>query len=567
MQPAGGGEPLQFQLSGSLAGLQPLATESGAGGGVATTISFVAPAGGQAPSVSAPVSLEGAPGIAVPVPDIVLEAPFPAGPIGDQQITVSNSAGIGTLAASNDDGNVVLRQPNAQHLTLSGPLFAVERSLQSFTYQGAAASSDQVMITASDYARTSAPFAIAVANASAGSVYDWNGSSFASFADPAQWSGKSGEVASPPGGADIASFGSGNYTATGDGAVGELSLGGTLTLTGNLSAQGLPGDDTALSIDQNGALTLAGGALLSAGGTAAVGIGGNGMLTLMGGALALTGSSGSDTLLIGENAASSGAVFDLEQITAAGSITVGDGGSGTLQLTGVAASASDGGADIGAAPGGSGTAVINGGEWTNFGQLIIGDAGNGSLLIDGAANGITGQVTAFDATLGNQTRSTGTATVAGGDLLVANELAATSTLAVGAGGSGTLSISDDGNVTIDAAQATVRHSTLVADTGRLFVGSGPGGSGMVGIGTGGSLLVDGGAVVGEAGGSGSIAVAANPADVGLLAMTGMLTIGAVGTATLGGPDAPLRASAVSVAAGGLIEGTGTLSGDGAATTR
>ena len=52
------------------------------------------------------------------------------------------------------------------------------------------------------------------------------------------------------------------------------------------------------------------------------------------------------------------------------------------------------------------------GDRRRAGQLTVGDGGRGSLLIGGAANGITGQVTAFDATIGAQAGANGSVTLA-----------------------------------------------------------------------------------------------------------------------------------------------------------
>jgi len=557
--PANGGTPLSFALSGNLAGLQPEATVSGSGSGAATTITFAAPSSGEAPGVVAPATLEAAPGIAVPVPDIVLQTPFPPSSPTDTTIDVTITAGSGTLAAGTSADDATLTQNSPQSLTLTGTIDAVERSLQTLTYQGAAAGTDSITISVSDYAGTSAPATIGVTNDSAGAVYAWGSSATGSFGDPTQWTVNGGRATGAPGGADIASFGPGVETVTGDGAVAEITDAGTLTLTGSVSARGLSGG-TALSVDSGGALTLAGGAQLTAVGTAAVGVAGYGQMTVMGGALDLTGGSTTDALVIGENAGSAGAVLDLEEITAAGSAVIGAAGSGTLQLLGVAASASDGGADIGQAAGGRGTVVVNGGEWSTAGSLTVGDAGTGSLTIDGAANGITGQATAFDATIGANAGSTGTVSLSGGDLLVANADASSSTLTVGSGGTGTLAVSDAGNVTVGVALATVNNSTMVFNTGSLIVGAG--GSGQISITTGALLEVDGNTTVGQSGGTGTVTVGESAADTGLFAMTGTLAIGSAGTVTLGGPEALARASAVQVAAGGILDGAGTLSGVG-----
>ena len=132
---------------------------------------------------------------------------------------------------------------------------------------------------------------------------------------------------------------------------------------------------------------------------------------------------------------------------------MGDNGTGTLRLFGASAMVSDGGGDISRGGAGSiGLAVVDGGFWTNAGQLTVGDGGHGSLLIGGAVNGITGQVTAFDVTIGAQAGANGSVTLASGDLLVANATAMTSTLAVGLAGSGTLAVEGNGNVTVGAAR-------------------------------------------------------------------------------------------------------------------
>lgn len=557
--PANGGTPLSFALSGDLAGLQPEATVSGSGSGAATTITFAAPGSGEAPGVVAPATLEAAPGIAVPVPDIVLQTPFPPSSPTDTTIDVTITAGSGALAAGTSADDATLTQNSPQSLTLTGTIDAVERSLQTLTYQGAAAGTDSITISVSDYAGTSAPATIGVTNGSAGAVYAWGSLATGSFGDPTQWTVNGGRATGAPGGADIASFGPGIETVTGDGAVAEMTDAGTLTLTGSVSALGLSGG-TALSVDSGGALTLAGGAQLTAVGTAAVGVAGYGQLTVIGGALDLTGGSTTDALVIGENAGSAGVVLDFEEITAAGSAVIGAAGSGTLQLLGVAASASDGGADIGQTAGGSGTVVVNGGEWSTAGSLTVGDAGTGSLTIDGAANGITGQATAFDATIGAKAGSTGTVSLPGGDLLVANADASSSTLTVGNGGRGMLALSDAGNVTVGVALATVNNSTMVFNTGSLIVGAG--GSGQISITTGASLEVDGNTTIGQSGGTGTVTVGESAADTGLFAMTGTLAIGSAGTVTLSGPEALVRASAVQVAAGGILDGAGTLSGVG-----
>ena len=333
------------------------------------------------------------------------------------------------------------------------------------------------------------------------------------------------------------------------------------TLTGQVIAQGASG--IALVVDGAGALMLAGGAEVSAQAQAIVGATGEGLLTLMGAALALTGAPATDALVIGEAAGSDGTVVNLEQITANGTVVVGQSGSGTLALLGVASSMTAGAATIGRSAGAHGAALVNGGFWaigqstpdvTSSGQLIVGDSGSGTLLIDGAANGITGQVTAFDATIGKQAGSEGSVVLDGGLLLVANTNATGSnTLAVGDSGTGSLAIENFSEVAVGAAAAD--------NNGLLIVGRTADGRGRIRIGDYSALLVYGDAHVGEAG-VGMVTVGGGADHDALFALNGTLTLGAAGQVMLGGLDATVRAEAIHVATGGVISGSGTLSGVG-----
>jgi len=161
---------------------------------------------------------------------------------------------------------------------------------------------------------------------------------------------------------------------------------------------------------------------------------------------------------------------------------VGGAGTGTLSLLGVASTLSDGGADIGQSAGSHGSATVNGGEWTNSGQLIVGDAGIGSLLVSGMNNGIAGQVTAFDATIGNQAGGQGSVTLDGGEFLVANDQVPTSTLSVGGAGTGILAITNGSEVAVGAAlgKPSNNSTTVYPNTGVLAVGT-SGGNGQVSV--------------------------------------------------------------------------------------
>lgn len=348
---SGGSSVLSYTVTGELTELTPVVSVTGSGGSAVSTVTFVAKGTGQRPSVTAPATLHAAPGLAVLVPDIVLATPLPQNPINNNTVLVSVTAHSGGLAAQTDDGNTTITQLDPRTLELAGTLGAVESSLQTLTYDGDAIGNDTISVTVSDYAgQSTTPAEIAATNGTSATQYDWVTSSGGSFGSADQWTVSSAATTTAPGGADIAVFGGGTYTVAGDGAVGEIAVSGTMTMTGAVTVQDTLGQG--LTVDAGGALTLAGGALLTVDDAAVVGSTSDGSLMLMGGALALTGS-GSD-LVVGENAGASGTVLDLEQIDANGNVVVGAAGSGTLHVMGEAAILSDAGAEVGASSGGQG---------------------------------------------------------------------------------------------------------------------------------------------------------------------------------------------------------------------
>ncbi|MCB8882577.1 Hint domain-containing protein [Acidisoma cellulosilytica] len=568
---------LTFALEGDLSGLTPTLAVTGSGTATTTSVSFVAVALGGPPGVIAPPTLEATSASASPVliPNITLSTPLPAAPGDNSTIIVTVSAQTGALAAGSDNGQTTITQINPQTLILAGSLGAVETSLQSLSYQGGAAPTDSIGITVSDYAGTSATALIAVTNnGTTGAEYVWGGGAAGVFSNPAAWQGGSGITA--PGGANRVLFNPGTFTVGGYGAIGSMTVDGSLTLTGAVMAQGLTDQNVVgqgYAVIVNGALTLAAGAVLTAGATTVVGLSGDGVLTIADGALTMTAAGPSEnSLIIGMNADSQGTVLNIEQIEADGTIVVGMAGDGTLKLLGAASSVSDGGADIGQSASASGHVAVDGGEWATDGILTVGDAGAGSVTVTGAANGITGQVTAYDGTIGAQSEGAGKVTLNGGDLLIADEVAASSTLAVGGAGTGTLTLTDGSNATVGVAEAMVVEppvqggaspvTDLIDDTGKLTVGGMTGGSGFVAIGGGASLLVDGSGTIGGSTGAGAVVIGQTPTDAGLLALLGTLTVGASGAVALGGSSATLRASAIMLDTGAALSGAGTVSGDG-----
>ena len=357
-------------------------------------------------------------------------------------------------------------------------LAQIEQYLQTLTYEARGTAADQITVTVTDTSARSGAATINVTNTNVSGAFEWQPTPGSTdFTDPANWS--VGTTA--PGGGNFALFNTGDHTATGNGAVGQLINVGTTTLTGNIVAQGIGG--LALSVDGGGALTLTGGALLNAQQQAIVGRTGDGLLLVAGGMLAVGGASSAENFVIGQQSGSTGTVLNLEQISANGTVVVGGAGTGTLELLGVASSMSDSGADIGQSAGSRGSVIVNGGEWTNNGLLTVGDAGTGSLLINGMNRGITGQVTAYDAAIGNQAGGRGTVTLDGGELLVAN------TSRPPARWSWAMPASAPGAAERQRGRRRRRARPAGNNTGNLIVGAA--GTGLVRIGAYSSLLVYG----------------------------------------------------------------------------
>jgi hypothetical protein len=567
---------LAIDLTGDLTNLTPMLVTANSGTTTTTTVSFVAHGLGATPTVYAPPTLQAVVGSNVLVPNITLATPLPASPGDNDTIIVTLIAGTGTLSAGSDNGNTTISQPDSQTLILSGTLGAVETSLQSLSYQSNVSGADTISISVSDSFGMSSAAIIAVTDGTIGTDFDWTGTGGDSFDDANAWKAGGISPSAVPGGGGDAVFGPGTFSVSGDGAVGRITVNGSLTLTGAVNAQGLTDTNTvgsgfAAIVDGDGSLTLAGGATLTNGGITAVGLNTNGVLTVADGALMLTNASG-ESLVLGLNANSQGTVVDMEQIEAAGTLVVGAAGNGSLHLLGAAATLSDGGADIGQSPGADGLVVVDGGEWSTSGLLTVGDAGSGSIVIGGAASGITGQATAFDAEVGAQAGSHGTVTLQDGDLLIADGTAASSVLTVGGAGAGSLILDGSSNATVGAAQASVSSTpsgggeptitTLIDNTGTLTVGGEAGGSGVITIDGSSSLLVDGDGTIGGIAGTGTVIVGETSTDAALLALLGTLTIGATGQVFLGDALSTVRASAISLEAGATLSGAGTVSGDG-----
>jgi T5SS/PEP-CTERM-associated repeat protein len=179
------------------------------------------------------------------------------------------------------------------------------------------------------------------------------------------------------------------------------------------------------------------------------------------------------------------------------SLVVGLSGTGTLNVA-------DGGivsntfSVIGNFSGSTGTATVTGGgsEWNNSINLVVGNSGTGTLNV--ADGGVVSNLFGY---LGFDTGSTGTATVTGDGSQWNNS----SSLYVGgsssaAGGTGSLTITDDGLVDVAGAFKIWDQGTVTLDGGSLNANAGLDASAGVLDFRDGTLTVTGGAFLPNAGG-------------------------------------------------------------------
>jgi subtilase-type serine protease len=225
-------------------------------------------------------------------------------------------------------------------------------------------------------------------------------------------------------------------------------------------------------------------------------------------------------------------------------LTVGNAGTGTLTISG-GGTATDNNATIGAFANSTGIVTVDGSgsSWATQLQITVGDSGTGSLTI---SNG--GQVSFFNATLGYSTGGVGTVTVTGAGSIL-NGSPASSGLTIGGFGTGTLKILNGGQVNdglgfVGATPGSI-GSVVVDGSGSGWTNNslrvGDGGSGSLSVSNGGFVSVLNTAVIGnQAGSTGTVTVdGANSA----LNST-QLIIGANGSGTL------------TISNGGLVSATG-----------
>src|SRR5262249_22279160 len=131
-------------------------------------------------------------------------------------------------------GGIIEKASSGQDIQLTSSLAAIQSSLRTLTYKASGTTADLLSITVSDFAGSSST-STSITNASSTQQFDWAGSRAGSFGDSTNWTLTGG----PPGGNDIAAFGSGRQTVSGGGAVGEILVSANTTLTGEVTAQGI----------------------------------------------------------------------------------------------------------------------------------------------------------------------------------------------------------------------------------------------------------------------------------------------------------------------------------------
>ncbi len=325
-----------------------------------------------------------------------------------------------------------------------------------------------------------------------------------------------------------------------------------------------------------GAVEVSGGSLRSGAAFLGAAPGGIGMATISGGTwstntrLLHVGYSGTGTMNItgGRVVNSNGVIGSMND--GVGSVAISDGtwrsngslfvggyqgstGKGELIVTGGEVSNNTG--SIGISVGANGSAIVSGGQWNTAGSLTVANLGSGSLTVAG------GLVTCASGVIGTGTSGVGLATITGGTWSTAGGLV------VGGSGVGVLTVSGSGaaggTVIVGGTLSRGAAGTIAIESGgTLRIGSGT---------TTGVLatdLVNNGAIVFAPSGTSVLAHAVSGTGSLTVAGPGRLVVagtsGLAGAATVAGGsllvNGALGSTAVWVEAGGLLGGTGVISG-------
>ncbi len=261
---------------------------------------------------------------------------------------------------------------------------------------------------------------------------------------------------------DVGFLGNGTMTVDTGGTV---VIGHAATFVSNGSTVSGSGINVGNSAVSNGTLTVQNGGLITDGAGMNVGQSGQGLLSVLnGGTINLTGTAGitvglsatsSGTLVIAGTNSANGASSLVNWGTASRGLAIGNGGrgtveietGGTLQMNGTA------GVALGEAGNAAGLLVINGpaalfSEGTASTGLAVGQSGNGTIEIGaGGTFQINATGTNDGIGVGENTGSTGLIVVSGnGALLSMND--ALAGIGVGQSGQGTLEVQSGGSVSI-----------------------------------------------------------------------------------------------------------------------
>ncbi|HUB28034.1 MAG TPA: hypothetical protein VL992_21590 [Tepidisphaeraceae bacterium] len=253
-------------------------------------------------------------------------------------------------------------------------------------------------------------------------------------------------------------------------------------------------------------------------------------------------------------------------LTVLGTLTVGDAGSGTLTAAvGSTVSVEGKTFTIGGQPGGNGVVILDGATLSFDGSLVIGDGGTGLLQMDYGASNVVGTLAGPTVTLGAQTGSAGGLTLDGtGTMLQVNGIT------VGDLGDGYVSLSDNaelissGDMTVAEGTGDIGSIVEVSGSSVLIVGGdltvGSGGAATMEIDSGGQVAAAGSVSIGDqSGGDGSVTV---DGDSSSLQFGDTLIVGNSGTGELnvtgGASVSPAADATGEVDVAGQTGSTGTL---------
>lgn len=314
---------------------------------------------------------------------------------------------------------------------------------------------------------------------------------------------------------------------------------GTVSVTESIAASGIAFQTDGYALTGSGALSINGPSLTIATATdmsadIVTSISGSGALVKIGaGTLTLSGTTshtgdsyGLGTVIREGTLAVTGGTIDHELAETVVGWMSGD--QGTLKI-GSGGTIISNDSFIGFGAGAVGTATVDGGTWSNSGDLVMGQNGNGHLTIK---NG--GSVTSHNGYIAGVAGNTGSVLVEGGTWQNSN------TLSVGSLGTGTMDITDEGLVsshyvhigegadsegTVNVTSGQLEISTSTAIANSLFVGML--GKGTLNIASEGVVTSAAASVGDQAGSEGHIAV-----DGGSWNTTDFIVIGNSGTGTL-----------------------------------